>query len=73
MCSGEGRSAEGEGEGERRSAAEGGEAKQETLASYIYIENDYRASTGPVGPRPFSEAGLVVCPPPKIYLQRRVS
>ena len=69
VCLGEGHSAEGEGE--RRSTVEGGEVKQETLTSYIYIEDGYRASTGPIGPRPFSETGLIVCPPPKIDLWRR--
>ena len=57
---------EGEGEEERGRLSEG-----ETLTSCIYSEDDYRVSTGFVGPRPFLEVGLIVCPPPKIDLWRR--
>jgi len=43
--------------------------KEETLTSYIYIEDGYQASPRPVGPR-LLEAGLIMCPPPKINLWR---
>jgi hypothetical protein len=36
--------------------------KEETLTSYIYSEGGYRASTGPVGPRPFFRGGPYIVP-----------
>jgi hypothetical protein len=63
----------GWGRGRRSAAAEGGEVKQQTLSSYIYIEDGYRASTGPVRPWPFLEARFIVCPPPWMDLWRRTT
>jgi hypothetical protein len=41
--------------------------------TYIYSEDGYQTSTGPIGPQPFSEAGTLRRPYPKIgYFWRRL-
>jgi hypothetical protein len=54
-------------EGGRKSRRE----KAALNPNFMYIYDSYQALPRLVGPWPFSEAGLIVCPPLKMNLRRR--